>query len=113
MKKYIPAAMLVLAACGLRAQDQLYKSDNSKVLVKILEVGPEEIKYKLHSNLTGPTYVENRKNVNLIIYENGKHEVLNAEQSATPATTSPSGQTPVYVTIAPLPFDSSVYLKYK
>lgn len=65
------------------AQDQLYKKDNSKVLVKVLEISSTEIKYKLFDNLNGPTYTEYKSSISLIIYENGKHEVVNSEPEST------------------------------
>jgi hypothetical protein len=66
--------------------------DNSKILVKIIEVGTEVIKYKLYSNLNGPTYSENVKDVSLIIYESGQHEVIKLAAQNTPnEIASPSG----------------------
>lgn len=56
------------------AQDQLYKKDNSRHDVKVLEVTTTEIKYKLKSNPDGPLYVINKSEVALIIYANGSHE---------------------------------------
>jgi hypothetical protein len=64
-----------------KAQDQLFKTDNTKLLVKIIEIGPEEIKYKLFSNPNGPQYSESTNDFVLVIFENGKHETFN--QSAT------------------------------
>lgn len=66
----------------MKAQDQLFKKDNSKLLVKITEISPDEIKYKLFSNLNGPTYVESKSQVILIIFENGKHEVISSQRPA-------------------------------
>jgi hypothetical protein len=66
------------------SQDQLFKKDNSKVLVKIIEINPEEIKYKLFSNPNGPIYTESKNNVSLIIYESGQHEVINSGTVQSP-----------------------------
>jgi hypothetical protein len=93
------------------AQDQLFKTDNTRLLVKILEVGTEEIKYKRFDNLSGPTYLESKKNVSVIIYENGQHQVF------TPSSTLPS-ETPVpgpnnTVIVPKLEvFDSLTYYRY-
>jgi hypothetical protein len=79
---------LLTLVCLLKtgsAQDQLFKKDNSKVLVKITEINPSEIKYKLFNNLSGPTYVEDKNNVSLIIYENGQHEVISVAPPANAA----------------------------
>jgi hypothetical protein len=89
MKVKIAAlSVLFLLAVSLNAQDQLFRTDNSSLKVKIVEVGPDEIKYKLFSNVSGPTYVESRSNVSLIVYENGKHEVINATTAAPPPQTA-------------------------
>lgn len=72
--KNILIAILFLAGLQFFAQDQLFKKDNSKHEVKVLEVTTTEIKYKLKSNLDGPLYVINKNEVALIIYQNGEHE---------------------------------------
>lgn len=71
------------------AQDQLFKKDNSKVDVKILEINQNEIKYKLFTYQDGPTITISKKDVAMIIYQNGVHEVLNttAEIPEAPAST--------------------------
>lgn len=64
------------------AQDQLFKKDNTKLEVKILEINPAEIKYKLFSYLDGPTIIISKRDVALIIYQNGVHEVVNMPDPA-------------------------------
>lgn len=66
--------MISVLSAELFSQDQLFKKDNSKEEVKILEVTPDEIKYKLKVNPNGPLYTIYKKDVALIIYENGMHE---------------------------------------
>jgi|GEM_PF-5484206 len=85
MKRLLIIALLSMAGI-VHAQDQLFKKDNTKLLVKITEVSPEEIKYKLFSNLSGPVYVINKSEVSLIIFENGQHEVI----STGPAEPGPA-----------------------
>jgi hypothetical protein len=82
MKKHL--LCLALSGCFvmLQAQDQLFRNDNSKLLVKITEISPDEIKYRLYDHLTGPVYVLQKKEVAMIIYENGNHEVFRS--AATP-----------------------------
>ena len=60
-------------------QDQLFKKDNSKLDVKVLEINPTQIKYKLKTNADGPTYIVNKNEVALIIYQNGDHEAFKDE----------------------------------
>jgi hypothetical protein len=61
------------------AQDQLFKKDNSKFDVKIIEINPDEIKYKLFNYPDGPLITVSKSEVALIIYSNGIHEVINYE----------------------------------
>ncbi len=64
------------------AQDQLFKKDNNKLEVKILEINPTEIKYKLFNYQDGPIIIISKKEVALIIYQNGVHEVISNEAPA-------------------------------
>ncbi len=68
---------------NLFSQDQLFKKDNTKLDVKILEINPTEIKYKLFNDEDGPTITVLKSEVALIIYKNGMHEVITAP-SETP-----------------------------
>jgi hypothetical protein len=88
MKKILLIILSSVSIIGY-AQDQLFKKDNSKVDVKILEINPTEIKYKLFTYQDGPTITISKKEVALIIYQNGVHEVINAapETPQTPAET--------------------------
>lgn len=91
MKKYVLYLVFCITSVGY-AQDQIFKRDNSKVEVKILEINQNEIKYKLFTYQDGPTIIVAKKDVALIIYQNGVHEVITA---ATPETNIQ--QTPVVV----------------
>ncbi|MGZ5190062.1 MAG: hypothetical protein ACXWCZ_03525 [Flavisolibacter sp.] len=72
------------------AQDQLFKKDNTKIEVKILEINQNEIKYKLFTYQDGPTISILKKDVALIIYQNGVHEVLNAPvEASAPVSSAP------------------------
>ena len=85
MKKSLFYIFLALSSINY-AQDQLFKKDNSKVEVKILEINQNEIKYKLFTYQDGPTISIAKKEVALIIYQNGVHEVLNTTPEAAPQT---------------------------
>ena len=77
MKKFLFYAFISFSTIGY-AQDQLLKKDNSKIEVKILEINQKEIKYKLFTYQDGPTIIIAKKEVALIIYQNGLHEIINA-----------------------------------
>ncbi len=75
--RYIALFLAFFGAAGAFAQDQLFKKDNSKTDVKVLEVTPTEIKYKLFTYQDGPTITVLKSEVALIIYQNGAHETFN------------------------------------
>lgn len=87
MKKSLLICLLVTNCMHLlNAQDQLFKKDNSKLLVKIVEIGTSEIRYKLFENLSGPIYTESKANVTVIIYENGQAEVIKQSETTSGET---------------------------
>lgn len=76
MKQLLTFSLVLSAILGL-AQDQIFKRDNSKVLAKIIEINPTQVKYKLFDYQNGPLIILNKDEVALIIYQNGSHEVFN------------------------------------
>lgn len=89
MKNLLTLIFIALVGCSF-AQDQLFKKDNTKIEVKILEINQNEIKYKLFTYQDGPTISILKKDVALIIYQNGVHEVLNAPtEAAVPVNATP------------------------
>ncbi len=100
MKKILICLLFCISTTGY-SQDQLFKKDNSKVDVKILEINPTEIKYKLFTYQDGPTITVSKKDIALIIYQNGVHEVITTTEVA-PVT---PGETPfvVYNNYTPSP----------
>ncbi len=74
--KHLLLFLSVFTALSTYAQDQLFKKDNTKLEVKILEINPTEIKYKLFTYQDGPTIIVAKSDVALIIYQNGSHETF-------------------------------------
>jgi hypothetical protein len=60
----------------LLAQDVIYRTDGGKIEAKVLEVGINEIKYRIFSNPDGPVYTVSKSKVVLITYQNGTHDVI-------------------------------------
>lgn len=58
------------------AQDVIVKKDGSTLLSKVLEINSLEIKYKKWSNLEGPIYTIDKKEVSTINYQNGEVELI-------------------------------------
>ena len=76
--KYLTIFFVFFIGGKLVSQDQLFKKDNTKLEVKILEINPTEIKYKLFNYDDGPIITVLKSDVALIIYKNGMHEVITA-----------------------------------
>lgn len=69
--------LLALLACiNANAQDVIVKKDGSTILSKVLEVNPEDVKYKKFSNKTGPTYTIRKSEILSINYENGEKDLF-------------------------------------
>jgi len=73
MKKVI-FLLFVAAVHGhfVFCQDILEKTNKSKLEVKIIEIGKDEIKYKNYNDLEGPIYVISKRDVISIRRENGE-----------------------------------------
>ena len=73
--------LFLLCYTTLFCQDLLIKKDSSRLEVKLLEVNPFSLKFKLYSNLNGPDYIIDKMEVALIIYQNGIQEVINLPEN--------------------------------
>ncbi len=84
--------MLLAVALGLTvslsAQDLIVKTDATQVEARVLEISPEQIRYKRFSNPDGPTYVLPVNAVDYIRYANGETESFRAAQPSQPEPAS-------------------------
>ena len=60
----------------IKAQDTLTMRSGDNVIVKIIEVGSSEVKYKKIDNLNGPIFSILKSEVSMIQYENGSKDVF-------------------------------------
>lgn len=60
----------------LQAQDTLYRTSGEKIIVKVTEVGPSQIKYKRVESINGPEYVIKSSEVSKIIYADGHNDIF-------------------------------------
>ena len=74
MKKYLFFLVFSLSVCKIFAQDKIYKVKGPVILARILEIGTDEIKYKLYNNPDGPVYVADKSSISRIEYANGTVE---------------------------------------
>lgn len=79
--------LLAIALCSiatLSAQDRIVKTDATQIEARVLEISPEQIRYKRFSNPDGPTYVLPIGDIDHIRYANGEIESFRPAQP-TPA----------------------------
>ena len=73
--KYI--LLFILSTCSLniiKAQDTLSMRSGENILVKVIEVGTTEVKYKKLDNLNGPIFSILKSDLLIVKYENGTKE---------------------------------------
>ncbi len=74
MKKIISILSLFGLTTHLFAQDKIYKLKGTVINAKVLEIGTDEIKYKLYDSPDGPIYVVDKSTLNRIEYADGRVE---------------------------------------
>lgn len=68
-------SVLALFFCvSATAQDKIYKKKGEVLKVKILEVGLDEVKYRMYADSTGPIYVIDKESIQKVELESGKVE---------------------------------------
>ncbi len=75
MKTIILLFLVLFVAQGF-SQDLLFKTDSTKLEVKIVEINPTEIKYKLFNYEDGPKSTILKSEVAVIIFKNGDRKVI-------------------------------------
>lgn len=82
MKRIFTVSLFVLSATiSILAQDIIVTIDAKKIEAKIFEVSKTEIKYKEQDNLEGPIFILETKEINSIIYSNGKVVLYGAKEA--------------------------------
>ena len=79
--KYI--LLFILFVCSsniIKAQDTLSMRSGENILVKVIEVGTSEVKYKKLDNLNGPVFSMLKSDLLMIKYENGTKEDFSKEE---------------------------------
>ncbi len=85
MKNIIIVLGLLLGmALNSAAQDVVIKKDGAEIEAKVLEILPEEIKFKYHNNPDGPVITVLKEDVFMIKYANGTKEVFKTEKAEKP-----------------------------
>jgi hypothetical protein len=81
--KYILLFILFICSSNItKAQDTLSTRYGETILVKVIEVGNAEVKYKKLNNLNGPVFSMLKSDLLMIKYENGTSEDYSKEERA-------------------------------
>ncbi len=79
--KFVKLYFVVFGLFGLQAvsaQDVIVRKNELEIKAKVVEVGPEQVKYKRFDNPDGPIYIENRDQIQKISYANGTEDIFEA-----------------------------------
>lgn len=87
--KYFFAFSLLFTLAKLPGQDTAYFKTKEKLVIQLLEVNPDNIRYKRWDNQAGATYTVLKTELEQIVLSNGKKEVFGSvAQSITKADTA-------------------------
>lgn len=78
------------------AQDTIIKNSSEKIIAKILEISPTEIKYKKFDFIDGPTYIELKSGIKMVVYSNGTKEVFEQKMPEKPVLQASSDDADYY-----------------
>jgi hypothetical protein len=67
------------------AQDTIVKRNSEKIISKVIEVNPHNVRYKRLDNIDGPIYTLEKEQINYIIYFNGIKELYDSYVALPPA----------------------------
>lgn len=76
MKKTFIIIFTFLSLSNLFAQDLIIKRNGEEIFSKVVEVTGKVVKFKKASNLNGPTYTLNKKEIVFVKYENGEKDIF-------------------------------------
>lgn len=88
--KFLTIFIISLFSIKGYAQDIITKKDGTDIKAKILEVTPNEIKYKRFDNQSGPTFTMLISELVMVSYENGTRDIF--EQSDRNSNISDSNE---------------------
>ena len=76
MKKliYLGFVFLFVSVLNTKAQDKIYKKGGEVIEAKIVEIGVDEIKYRLFNVADGPVYTIEKDRIIKVVYDNGRVE---------------------------------------
>lgn len=89
MKKLLVLVVLAFAATTTSfAQDLITKKNGEDIKAKVLEVTPNEVKYRFYDEPNGVTYTARKSELLMVRYESGRNEVFNTNSYSDLYTTN-------------------------
>lgn len=76
MKRIIILVLGCVFALNTYAQDTLILKNRKEILSKVVEITNSQVSYKSWSNIDGPIYKINKKDLSIIKYQNGSKEIF-------------------------------------
>lgn len=101
MKNISFSIILLFYGILLNAQDTIIKINGDRIVAKINEISATEIKYKKFDFQDGPTYIESKSNIQLILFSNGSREEFTSQ--AKPPVITPMESSADYYSGPPKP----------
>lgn len=83
LKPLLTLLSFLLCAFVGSAQDTLYRVNGKKQVVKILEVGTKQVKYKMGDGSSGPVFLLSRGEVDKIAYSTGQVDYISGAPSGS------------------------------
>lgn len=89
MKKILLTIFTTLVYFATFSQDIITKKSGDEIQAKVIEVGTSEIRYKIFTNLDGPTYTISKSEIFMVKYENGTKDVFQSNSAPAVSPSSP------------------------
>lgn len=83
MRSFCLLLLFLAGFVSAQAQDKIYRKNGKTLEARVLEVGTDDIRYKLFGQDDSPVYVLERDRVSKIVYANGRTEKFDQQLSLT------------------------------
>lgn len=83
MRNILLLLLLTVGALGVQAQDKIFRKNGKTVEGQVIEVGIDEVKYKIFGQENSPIYVLEKDRISKIVYANGRTEKLSETSSVS------------------------------
>lgn len=100
MKRIAFILLFISAISSGFSQDTIFKRNNDTIIAKVLEINSTEVKYKKFNFQDGPVYVEEKLNIEIIIFSNGMKQTFEKQKPEPIKNEQPVYSKPIDNTIA-------------